>query len=921
MLKLKYLLIIGVLATSYNLKAQTIGGMVKDPDGPVAGATLQLYAPHLLQETITNGAGKFTLQYQADITGKFRLRITHVGYIPMDTMITLFPNTPVVIDMTPVSGTLQEVFLTARETRGLTTSSVIDKEAMRHLQPSSLTDIMELLPGGRSIDPALASPNLLRLRETGIAADDYSIGTLGTAFMVDGVPMNTTANLQYAAGIHQSSADRLNRINTVGKGVDMRSISTDNIEKVEVMRGVPSAEYGNLTNGMVKIFRKKSATPWEARIKADGFSSMGYAGKGFEMASRKLVINAGFDYLHARADPRTPLSNYKRYTATFRINKTWITNRYQVEWDNFADYTGSFDIGKTDMDDPNRDVNRFQSRYNKTSFSSALYLQQKKPAFFRQASIHTAVAVQRDKIIQDKWVQAESAQILATHTAPGAHNVGYLTPNYMSHLEVDGRPLTAYLKAVADFAATTGQLKHNIKTGAEWNYSKNNGDGQRFNPLYPPAAGMTLRNRRYKDIPAATDLSFFLENSTTLDLYPFQVQLNGGVRFSKLLNLPPHYTLSRKVNADPRVNLQTNFPSFRWGKHQMTTALTLSYGIQTMYPVLDHLFPEYVYLDLVQFNYYHNDPAYRTANVYTYRVLPQHPELNVARNTKWEARLDIALNKTRLSVTAFTEKLPNGFRDINRYEAFISKRYNSDHIDPDDIVAPPDIHTLPYDTVHNLLSYTITENGSLISRQGIEYQLSTRRIAWLNSRFTINGAWLYSFYENSRPLYQPPPGSIVVDGVRQQYIGLYLQDDGYKRQRFNTNLTVDNYLPGLGLTFSTSFQAMWWTISQNMPRHPVPLRYIDPAGQEHEYTSESQQDAVLQWLIKRNEPQLHRKNKVPFEMNINFKASRAFRKIVHISLFVNRILRYSPDYYSNGALIRRSGYNTPYFGMELNFKL
>ncbi len=31
----------------------------------------------------------------------------------------------------------------------------------------------------------------------------------------------------------------------------MRSISTDDIESVEVVRGIPSAEYGNLTSGMI----------------------------------------------------------------------------------------------------------------------------------------------------------------------------------------------------------------------------------------------------------------------------------------------------------------------------------------------------------------------------------------------------------------------------------------------------------------------------------------------------------------------------------------------------------------------------------------------------------------------------------------------------------------------------------------------
>lgn len=50
----------------------------------------------------------------------------------------------------------------------------------------------------------------------------------------------------------------------LNRGTDMRTIATDNIESVEVVRGIPSAEYGNLSSGMVTIHRKHGATPWTA---------------------------------------------------------------------------------------------------------------------------------------------------------------------------------------------------------------------------------------------------------------------------------------------------------------------------------------------------------------------------------------------------------------------------------------------------------------------------------------------------------------------------------------------------------------------------------------------------------------------------------------------------------------------------------
>ena len=44
--------------------------------------------------------------------------------------------------------------------------------------------------------------------------------------------------------------DADNSRNHVSYGVDMREIPTDNIEKVEVVRGIPSVKYGELTSGL-----------------------------------------------------------------------------------------------------------------------------------------------------------------------------------------------------------------------------------------------------------------------------------------------------------------------------------------------------------------------------------------------------------------------------------------------------------------------------------------------------------------------------------------------------------------------------------------------------------------------------------------------------------------------------------------------
>ena len=132
--------------------------------------------------------------------------------------------------------TLQEVVVTAEEVTGRSSASVISKEAMQHIQPSSFTDILQTLPGGTTKDPNLTNANTIRLREAsnGAGSSEYDASSLGTSFVIDGAPVSTDANMQYVQS-DVSGADA--KRNSVGAGVDMRTISTDDIDKVEIIRG------------------------------------------------------------------------------------------------------------------------------------------------------------------------------------------------------------------------------------------------------------------------------------------------------------------------------------------------------------------------------------------------------------------------------------------------------------------------------------------------------------------------------------------------------------------------------------------------------------------------------------------------------------------------------------------------------------
>lgn len=909
------------LGFSQNINKITIQLSVKDAESklPLKGALVSLEGFEKY-ETQSDDFGNAVLQ---SITiGNYTIKLSHIGYQTINKKLELKTSQNLSFELVPSSVELNEVIITAVESRGMTSTSIIDKKAMQHLQPSSFTDLLELLPGGRSKDPVFNASNHIKLREVGIADSNYDISSLGTSFVIDGIPINTDANLQYTTGpnvsITPGSGYANTRRNTTSKGVDMRSISTDQIERVEIVRGIPSVEYGDLTSGLIKIQRKKGRSNLESRFKADEFSKLYYLGKGFESEEKGFVLNVGLDYLNAKSDPRNSFENYKRITSSIRAQKTRENKVHQLLWNSSLDYSGSVDNEKADPDVGYAKIDRYSSNYNRFSLANSFDLNFKESRFLKSIHASASVSQQYDKIEQTKWVQVSSAMAIPNNTEQGESDGIFLTPQYISNLTVDGKPFDAFLKAMGDFEVRVLGITHALKAGSEWTYSKNNGKGQVYDTTHPPSPEMSTRPRSYNDIPASTDISFFAEDAMTILLGKHQLNVAGGIRAMSLLNVPSAYAVSGKYYFDPRVNAQWMLPSFKIGKKNLKAELTAGFGQYTKFPTLAQLYPDFIYNDLVQLNYYHNTPEYRRINLMTYKTSPINYDLQPAINKKWEVRADFSYDTNRFSVTLFNERMDSGFRNSSRYHALSYKKYDNNSIDPTTLTSQPDLAQMRFVMDTLLASYNITNNGSKLLKSGVEFQFSSKRFTVINTRFTFNGAWFKTTYSNSSPVYKSGQKDIVIDGKRLPYLGLYQFDDGSEKQQLNTNLIVDTYVPSLGLEFSSSFQFLWFRSDQSTPMNGTPVSYIDPSGKEHPYMEKDKSDPILQWLDIKYNDALFQKKTIPMSMNMNLKVSKDFYKRFRISMFVNRLFSYYQDYEINGQKIERRGLTSPYFGMELN---
>lgn len=900
-----------VLISVIEVLAQTYTGKVinNDTQEPIIGATISLMGNKNII-AITDTTGIFILP--APATASPKIVITYIGYNPLTIALTNGATYKLRQNVSAIS----EVVVTAQESRGLTSSSIIKKHAMEHLQPSSFSDLLELLPGGRSQDPTLNTPNTIRIREAGMSSS-YNTSSLGVSFMVDGAPISTNANCQTVKGAWETSTEGRSFVNS---GVDMRSISTDDIESVEVVRGIPSVEYGDLTSGLVKIERKRGGKKWEARLKADMGSKLFYLAKGFEWKPLRMTLNLSADYLDAKADPRNRLENYKRISLSARFFKGWDKDNYNMSLKTNLDYTGSFDNDKTDPDLNSQAIDTYKSQYNRYAFNAKFNLSAKnKQKWFRSFEATLSSSYEYDLIQRTKLVQLSQMVAAITTTQPGESDGLILPYKYVASQDVDGRPFNLFAKATAKFRVPSQTISNNLLIGTDWNMDKNYGKGQLFDatrPLYTTSA--SLRQRKLSDIPSNRQWGIFAEESISTLIGGNKLEIVAGVRAVQMPNLPNQYTMHGKFYFDPRVNIGWTFPKFKLAGKTSFIRISGGVGEHTKMPTISQLFPDPVYLDLAQLSYYHANADYRRINVMTYVIDPTNYGLKPARNLKWEVTADFNLGGNRFSVTYFRENMTSGFRSQSYYSPYSYKKYDVSSIDANSLSAPPSLENLPYELTTDLRSYSQYTNGSQTLKQGIEYTFSTKRFKRIMSRLTINGAWFYTIYRNS--LLEPYRPSTVLGGKQIQYVGYYDQNGGSKNQMLNTNFTIDTDVPKLKLGFSLSAQCLWYTMRQNAETSNYPVSYMDSNGKMHEWKDEYASDTYLRYLIRNYTASNFAKYRVPFSMNLNFKVTKKlFNDAITIALFCNKLLDYSPSYESYGVTIRRNV--TPYFGLEMNVKI
>ena len=278
-------------------------------------ATVQILPQGAL--TTTNSNGEFSFEKLAP--GKVSVRIQFLGMETMDTTLILVAGKVVQehFYMNYSSFRLNEVSVVAQESKaGQATASNISRQAMDHLQVTSVSDLLQLMPGGQIANPDLSVARSFNIRNiSGSVGKEGTAGTemnsLGTAIYVDGSPLSNNANLQTLSPTISGGGGSVSGGSSPNSGIDLRMLSTDNIEFIEVIRGIPSVEYGDLTSGAVIIRSKAGKEPLNIRFKTDPRIYQMSAGKGFRLGEKAGNLNVSGDYAYSVSD-RSCRTNKRR---------------------------------------------------------------------------------------------------------------------------------------------------------------------------------------------------------------------------------------------------------------------------------------------------------------------------------------------------------------------------------------------------------------------------------------------------------------------------------------------------------------------------------------------------------------------------------------------------------------------------------
>lgn len=888
----RFLIIIFVSAFISKAYSQTSikHGIVLDvgTKTPLPFTTIQFADNYL--STISNAKGEFSLRAEND---SVELVFSCVGYQSVRINFYALSDT---ISLKRESYSLSEVNVFGSENTNLYNATTINETAINYNQTASLKDVFQLLPGNLSTNPNLSVQNEPIIREI----EPNNSSSMGTALIIDGSQVSANANMQLLTSVF-NIAEYPSRF---GLGNDLRAVATEDIESIEVIKGIPSVVYGDLSSGVINIKTKLYTKETSVKLKFNPTLFSTGISKGI-FINENNNLGASLSYASSNFDSRKPLSTYNRLN--FALGSEHRFNTHHMLTTKLSAYA------TLNSDKKDKDI-LLENELFKEDYSSIrlnISYSYKGMAGVIKA-LNASLQGSMDK-------QMSTYSLYTNNLEPIAYSVSMLEGENFAHISagdvltrfgIEGRPVQFKFSSQIKFGFDALKISNSTLLGIETNYEKNFGEGVSFNENSPPRAhNYTIRSRKFSDVPALIHNVFFLEESLNKRIRNNRFEAQFGIRHTT-------YNVYKTLNMlwEPRVNFNyTNYLS------KMTKiSFHGGYGIQYKLPMLLHLYPGDAWLDMISVNHYDaENPENSYVLISSSNVSTENNNLKPAKSEKWEIGLDFKIPVLNITLTAFSENHTNSILFSKNYHNTIFNTYNYSDISNYNVL--PQTLGIPSVQKEFYNSYQNPSNRKSTLKQGIEYVVSSPKIKSIQTSLNLSGAWFKTKTINNVEPYLNLP----ISNTQEQfdYIGIYDGGDGEKAERFSSNLRAITHIPELRIVFSLSVQTVWMNKYSFLRTNEIPTHLKHRDGTIIPFTGAFRRDPYFAPYINTSNDRFYVEENLPIISQLNFKLSKEIFETLKVSFLVNNIFNYRPVYAlkKSGTYLRM---NAPlFFGLNLNYTL
>ena len=758
----------------------------------------QIVIKELGQWGFTNDNGEFVIN--GVLEGKYTLQAIALGYVNYELPITVSKNVPKFkIQMKEDNLKLGEVVVTAQAGESINSSNKIGKNAISHLQASSIADVMQLLPGGITTNPSITKKNNISIR--GFADGSNTLDNYrGTGFLINGSQINNDAKIYNSSNTNVTS-----NVPTI----DYRQYSTDNVESIEVIKGVASAEYGDITAGAVLVTTKAGRTPFEIGVKVDPNTKAFSANKGFSLGKEKGYLNLDADYANAATDRRSPVNTFDRlnfgvtYSNTFNNDKSPF--RFNVR------LTGNF-MFNTVESDPDAGKEDFTTTRNNEVGLSIYGNWMLNKNWISSLKYNVSGRYNIDNIREYSLVTNNITPTTNT-TTPGTALGSFTAGQGYRDKRVNDEPFYLNAKLSANLNKKIGGTLSNTSLGFEYNGKANNGDGIYYLGDQPAF----YRERKYSDIPMMNTFAAFLQEKLTIPMASTSLELDLGARLTKIAIKNYNY----KATVDPRLNARYNIIKNNKRSGVNTLAIHGGWGILQKLPSLNMLYGGDSYIDRTIFEYRNSETNEHIALIQTL-IESELLDYNLApaRTRNMEIGVDMKIGDIKFGITYFNEKLTDGVSSNYTYTAQPTKYYNG----VSSTTAAPKYENGSifikdktgnyvengYTVMNEFLGSDAPDNRGRQDKWGLEWDVDFGKIKALNTSIIMNGSYIKTQNSTTGLYYDYIGGQDPFVKDRFPYVSIFNgaagMSCGQNRDRLATSLNIVTNIPKLRMVVSVTTQ-------------------------------------------------------------------------------------------------------------------